>query len=241
MNTTQTFPRATGCHAEPSLSLKLPVPQPSRSKIRRRLPEVLLAFYILSWLFLAIRPTDRLTWLFENLLVFAVMPVLICAYKRFRFSNLSYVLMAAFLILHSIGAHYTYSETPLGNWFRDHLGLTRNHYDRIVHFVFGLLITFPLWEFVNRRLGLSVRFSGLLAVHVIVAWSALYELLEALVAHLVSPALGAAYNGAQGDEWDPQKDMVLALGGSLLALLIAAICRARTFCRARCPNRAESQ
>jgi len=241
MNTTQIFPRAAGCHAETLQSFKLPVPPSSRSKIRRRLPEVLLAFYILSWLFLAIRPTDRLTWLFENLLVFAVMPVLICTYKRFRFSNFSYVLMAAFLILHAIGAHYTYSETPLGNWFRDQWGLTRNHYDRIVHFIFGLLVTFPLWEFVNRRLGQSARFSSLLAVHLIVAWSAIYELLEALVAHLVSPALGAAYNGAQGDEWDPQKDMVLSLCGSLLALLIAAICRARTSCRERCPDRAESQ
>jgi putative membrane protein len=195
-------------------------------KIRQQLPQVLLALFSLAWLFLAIRPVDRSTWLFENLPVFAAIPVLIYTYRRFRFSNSSYVFMAAFLILHTIGAHYTYSEMPVGNWFRDHWGLARNHYDRLLHLFFGLLITFPFWEYVHRRLGLSARVSALIAIHAILAWSMLYELLEALVAHLVSPALGTAYNGTQGDEWDPQKDMFLALLGSLLAVLFLAIWRA---------------
>ena len=126
------------------------------------------------------------------------------------------------------------TELPARQW-----GLPRNHYDRLLHLFFGLLITFPFWEYVHRCLGLSARISALVAIHAILAWSMVYELLEALVAHLVSPALGAAYNGTQGDEWDPQKDMFLALLGSILAVLILAIWRAhnankrRSFTKAR--------
>ena len=218
MNSTQTLSRAAGGD--------VPIAPQLDSNTCQHLPKVLLAIFGLTWLLLAIRPIDRLTWIFENLPVFALIPVLLCTYKRFQFSNFSYVLITAFLILHTIGAHYTYSEMPIGNWFRDHWGLARNHYDRLLHLFFGLLITLPFWELVNRHLGLCARVSALAAIHAILAWSMVYELLEALVAHLVSPALGAAYNGTQGDGWDAQKDMFLALLGSIVAVLILVVWRA---------------
>ena len=209
-------------------------PRPPWSNYRR-MPEMLLAVYTVVWLVTAIRPADRQTWLFENLLVFVVLPTLIFTYKKFQFSNLSYVLIGVFLALHAVGANYTYSEMPLGNWFRDDWQLTRNHYDRIVHLIFGLLITFPLWEFAVRRFGLSIGWSCVAAIHVLIAWSSIYELLEALVAHVTSPALGAAYNGTQGDEWDSQKDMALALLGSVVCMAVTATWWRRAPRRTRVP------
>jgi putative membrane protein len=189
----------------------------------RRLPGILLTIYAVAWVIAAIRPSERQTWLLENLLVFVVLPVFIFTYKKFQFSNLSYVLIAVFLALHAVGAHYTYSEMPLGSWARDDWQLTRNHYDRIVHLAFGLLITFPLSELGVRGFGLSMGWSCMAAIHVLIAWSGIYELLEALVAHVTSPALGAAYNGAQGDEWDSQKDMALALLGSIMCMAMIGV------------------
>jgi putative membrane protein len=129
-------------------------------------------------------------------------------------------MMTIMLILHAIGAHYTYSEMPFGNWLRDYLHLTRNPYDRIVHFVFGLLIAYPLYEFLLRKYELQKSWSYLLSIHIIMAWSNLFEILEAIVAHVMSPELGAAYNGIQGDIWDAQKDSALAMMGAILTISV---------------------
>ena len=117
---------------------------------RNRFGQRLLAAYAVLWLAAAIAPVDRGTWLLENLLVFAVLALLAANHGRFVFSNLSYCLIFAFLALHSVGSHYTYSEVPAGFWLRDALGLERNHYDRFVHFAFGLLLAYPLREMVLR-------------------------------------------------------------------------------------------
>jgi putative membrane protein len=86
----------------------------------------------------AIGPSDRADWFLENMLSFVAVPVALVTYRWFRFSDRSYVLMTIFMILHTIGAHYTYAEVPVGFWVKDALGLARNHYDRVVHFSFGL-------------------------------------------------------------------------------------------------------
>ncbi len=188
-----------------------------------RLPLILLAGYGAMWGLTAIRPFNLQDWFLENLLVFVAVPGLVLTYRRFQFSNRSYVLLTAFFVLHAYGAHYTYAETPLGDWVRDALGQTRNHYDRAVHFLFGLLASPALWELLRRVAGLRRSWSYVGTVHVVMAWSALYEIIEAVVAMLVSPELGAAYNGTQGDEWDAQKDAALAALGSLLAMGLMAL------------------
>lgn len=188
-----------------------------------RLPQWLFASYVVVWVLAAIRPFNRQDWLLENLLVFAVVPGLVITHRRFRFSNLSYCLITAFMTLHAIGAHYTYSEMPVGNWLRDDWQLSRNHYDRVVHFLFGLLICHPLWELLVRRLGLRNGWARVVAVHVVMAWSTLYEIIEAVVARVVSPELGAAYNGTQGDVWDAQKDSACALAGAVICVTIAVL------------------
>jgi putative membrane protein len=199
----------------------------SRQALQRRWPALLLSAYAVVWALTAIAPLNRQDWLLENILVFIAVPVLLATYSRFRFSNVSYGLITIFFVLHAFGAHYTYSEMPVGNWLRDGWHLSRNHYDRVVHFLFGLLLSYPLWELLVRVVGLRRGWARFGTVHVVMAWSALYEMIEAAVAHLVSPELGAAYNGIQGDIWDAQKDAALAMVGAILCMSGAALCARR--------------
>ncbi len=178
--------------------------------------------YVAVWVAAAISPLDRGDWLLENLLVFAFVPVLPLTYRRFAFSRASYALIFCFLVMHAYAAHYTYSLTPLGFWLQENLGATRNHFDRIVHFSFGLLLTVPLREVGVRVLGLRSGWSYAVPGLVILGISGGYEIVEYWAARMVDPELGTAFLGTQGDEWDAQKDMRLALAGSLLSLALSA-------------------
>jgi putative membrane protein len=179
------------------------------------------AAYALVWLVLAIRPKYWSDWLLENLLVFAFVGGLAASFRRYQFSNPSYLLITVFLTLHAYGAHYTYAETPLGFWLRDAFDLGRNHYDRIVHFAFGLLLSYPMLELVRRFLRLRGVWAILVTFFMMLAMSAGYESIESWVARIVSPELGTAYLGTQGDEWDAQRDMDRAMTGTLIALGLA--------------------
>jgi putative membrane protein len=180
------------------------------------------------WCWAAWAPLDRETWLLENLLVFAAVAGLAASQRRFVFSNVSYGLIFGFLLLHTVGAHYTYSEVPLGALVRDHFELTRNHYDRLVHFAFGLLLAYPLRELTLRVVHAHRVWSYLLPVLATIALSAGYEILEWAAARTVNPEVGVAYVGAQGDVWDGQKDMALALTGAIAAMLATRLWRTRS-------------
>lgn len=183
----------------------------------------MLAWLILLWTITAIKPLYPRDWLLENLLVFLYGFLLVVTFRRFAFSNLSYGLFTVFLSLHLIGAHYTYAETPFGFWLQDLFHLQRNHYDRLVHFSFGLLIACPFRELLLRAARVRVSWSCVLAVIVVLAFSNFYEIIEAVVAEIVSPELGAAYLGTQGDEWDAQKDSLMAFIGAVLAMTVTWI------------------
>lgn len=185
-----------------------------------RLLQGLMVWLILLWIVTAINPLYPRDWLLENLLVFIWGAVLVVSYHWFRFSTFSYALFTVFLSLHLVGAHYTYSETPFGFWLQDLFDFERNHYDRIVHFSFGFLLAYPMREILLRQSGINRRWASFLAVNCILAFSAFYEVLEVITAMIVSPELGAAYLGTQGDEWDAQKDSLLALLGSVIAMLV---------------------
>lgn len=184
-----------------------------------RFLHALILWLFVLWTLTAIEPFNRRDWLLENLLVFTYAALLAITYRRFAFSNLSYALFTVFLSLHLIGAHYTYSETPLGFWLQDAFALERNHYDRIVHFGYGLLCGYPFYEILVRAAGVRRAWSYFLTASMILAFSAFYELIEAVVAMLVDPELGAAYLGTQGDEWDAQKDSGLAFTGAILSMV----------------------
>jgi putative membrane protein len=173
------------------------------------------------WTALAIAPSYRADWLLENLPTMVAVPLAVLTFRRFRFSDQAYVQATIFLILHTIGSHYTYSEVPAGDWVRDALGLARNHYDRIVHFSFGLLMLRPTRELLIR----DPRTTGpwrlaFASIAVTSFWSLMYELIEWVTAAVVDPAAGTAFLGTQGDPWDAQKDMALAAVGAVLAAVV---------------------
>lgn len=154
-------------------------------------------------------------WL-ENLVVFVALLILALEHRKFPLSSASWLTIFVFLCAHEYGAMYGYSDTPLGEWAKDWLHTTRNHYDRLVHFLYGVLITWPIIES-NRNRGR--RWPSLDALQWILATSALYEILEWLVASIVASDLAAEFVGAQGDAFDSPKDMAAAGLGSLLAVL----------------------
>jgi len=197
-----------------------------RTRFRdHRLLQVLAGVYALVWVITAISPLDRHDWWLENLLVFAVMAVLIGTYRMFPLSDLSYLLITAFLMLHAIGAHYTYSEVPFGFWIQRTFGLTRNPFDRIVHLSFGLLLAYPIREVFLRVANARGFWAYYLPLDVTLAFSAVYEIMEMVIATMVAPGTGDAWLGTQGDVWDAQKDMGMAALGALLCMCATALIR----------------
>ena len=183
----------------------------------RRFPMALVALYAAVWIWSAWSPSYRFDWFLENMLPTAMTIVLLLSFHRLPLSDISYLLLFLFMVLHQVGAHYTYSEVPIGFWVQETLGLTRNHFDRVVHFSFGFLLFYPMREIIIRHVTHSSFHSGLYALSLNTAASASFEIIEMIVALLVSPEAGTAYLGTQGDVWDAQKDMALALGGSVIA------------------------
>ena len=197
-----------------------------RTRFRdHRLLQILVGTYASVWVITAIQPLDRKDWLLENLLVVALVAILVGTYRAFPLSDLSYLLIAAFMTLHAIGAHYTYADVPLGFWIQNTFGFERNHFDRVVHFSFGLLMAYPIREVFLRVANTRGVWAYYLPLDVTLAFSALYEIIEMVVATMVAPGTGDAWLGTQGDVWDPQKDMGLAALGALLCMCVTALMR----------------
>jgi putative membrane protein len=197
---------------------------------------VLAGAFAILWLLLAIGPRYRADWAIENVLTVLCVAVLVVSYRRVPLSRPSYTCLVLFLCLHSLGAHYTYSEVPYDAWFKavtgrglgELLGWRRNNFDRMVHFLYGVLLVYPVREIVVRATGLRGFWSYFLPLDLTMSSSATYELIEWGAAVVFGGNLGVAYVGAQGDPWDAQKDMSLAALGALLSTLtIAAVHRWR--------------
>lgn len=165
-------------------------------------------FAVLAW-----SPHDRTTWLLENLLSIPFALWLVLARDRLRLSRPTLIVAFAFLMLHEVGSHYTYSLVPYGRWLPALEG-TRNHYDRFVHLSFGLMITPVVWELLGRPLRNRRWLQAALTTAVMLACSTFYELMEWATAIAWDPVIGIAFVGAQGDIWDAQKDTSLALLGT---------------------------
>jgi putative membrane protein len=182
------------------------------------------------WIGLAIEPRYRDDWMLENVLVALFVVVLAATHRKLLLSRVSYTLIFLFLCLHAVGAHYTYSEVPYDEWSRaltgrslnEAMGWERNHFDRLVHFLYGLLMAYPLREFFLRVADVRGFWGYFLPFDFTLSTSALFELFEWGAAELFGGELGAAYLGTQGDIWDAHKDMALAATGALLAMLATA-------------------
>ena len=201
----------------------------------RRHCTLLGGLFFVLWLTLAIWPLDREAWVLENLPVLVAVIVFWCIRRTFVFSRLSYTLIFAFLCLHEIGAHYTYSKVPydecfqavLGRSLNQLLGWERNNYDRVLHFLYGFLFAYPIREIFLRVANVRGFWGYFLPLDLTMSSSMLYELLEWAVAAVFGGELGMAYLGVQGDVWDAHKDMGLASLGALLAMSITAMVNIR--------------
>ena len=157
--------------------------------------------------------------------------------KRFPLTNTAFLCLAAFLFLHIVAARHIYSYVPYDEWIQTlfgfsidgYFGFRRNHFDRLVHFAFGLLFTRPVWEICLRYFEVPRRFSYYVAFEFVLAFSMLYEIFEWGLSLALAGHEADAYNGQQGDIWDAQKDMSLALLGSLVCLLILYVTRTSRF------------
>jgi putative membrane protein len=191
---------------------------------------ILTVVFACEWALLAVHPNDRSDWALENALVAAFVLVLGGTYRSFPLSRISYTLIFVFLMLHEIGAHYTYAEVPYDAGFRslfgfsldEALGFKRNQFDRLVHFSYGLLLAYPIREMFIRIANVRGFWGYFLPLDITMSTSMLFELFEWGAAEFFGGNLGAAYLGMQGDVWDAQKDMALASLGALVSMLITA-------------------
>src|SRR5687768_16639163 len=193
-------------------------------------PRVLLGVFVLYAAAWAYRPVDVKDWALENALAALFVVALVLSYRRFPLSNMSYTLIFVFLCLHTVGAHYTYSLVPYDAWAKnvagtsinETFGFQRNHFDRLVHFLFGLLLSYPIRELFLRVARVRGFWGYYLPLDVTMSFSMIYELIEWAYAAIAGGDKGAAFLGTQGDEWDAHKDMALASLGALISMATVA-------------------
>jgi putative membrane protein len=199
----------------------------ARDFASNRVLQVLVVICTAVWVWAAIDPVYRMDWFLENILLFVAVGVLFVIYYTHPLSQLTHVFIAVFWGLHTVGSHYTYSEVPLGLWLQAFFDTPRNHYDRLVHLSFGVLLAYPIRELLIRVAGVRGVASFFFALTVIVTISEVYELIEWIVAQIVSPDAALAFLGTQGDVFDAQKDTGLALVGAVLTLTLTRLIERR--------------
>ncbi|MBW7476002.1 DUF2238 domain-containing protein [Paenibacillus oenotherae] len=182
-----------------------------------------VAAYLVLWIVLSIEPYSMFNWWLENLLTIAAVCGLAISYRWFRLCNLSYLCIIGFITLHTIGAHYSYHTTPIDAWLHEQFQFERDHYDRIVHCAFGVLIAFPVYEWLLRAAHIRRALSRVLTAAIILALGAFYELIEMWVALIMAPDRGTLFVGTQGDPWDAQHDMELALYGAAFTMIVTVV------------------
>lgn len=197
----------------------------------RRYLLILAGLFLVAWTALAIAPLDRHAWLLENVLVLVFAAALALSWRRFLLSRVSYTLIFLFLLLHEVGAHYTYAAVPYDEWFQALTGQTlnarigweRNNFDRVVHFSYGLLLAYPVREVFLRVANVRGFWGYFLPLDLTMSSSMIFELFEWAAAELFGGELGITYLGTQGDVWDAHKDMALASLGAFIAMTVTAM------------------
>jgi len=187
--------------------------------VRRREPAVLLAVGAVLLVLSGIHPKDRYTWILEVAPAIVAAIVLVATHRRFPLTPLAYRLILLHACILMVGGHYTYAEVPLGFWVQRAFGLARNHYDRLGHFAQGFVPAIVAREILLRRTALKRGgWTFFLVTCVCLAISAFYEFVEWWTA-LASGEAATAFLGTQGDVWDTQWDMFIALIGAVTAQL----------------------
>jgi putative membrane protein len=202
---------------------------------RRHYLTALGVLFAVLWIPLAFKPFDRADWLLENALLIGGLAVLAVSYRHLPLSKISYSAIFVFCCLHTIGAHYTYAQVPYdaalqsltGHTLQETFGWQRNHFDRLVHFSYGLLLAYPIRELFLRVANVRGFWGYFLPLDLTMSTSMLYELIEWGAAVFFGGDLGTAYLGSQGDVWDAQKDMALASLGAVISMSITALVNVR--------------
>jgi putative membrane protein len=190
--------------------------------VTQRYPLALLIGAIAALVASGWAPYDRATWLAEVAPVFIVIPILLVTYRHFPLTRLLYTLIFCHALVLMLGGAYTYARVPLGHWVQLWLGWPRNPYDKLGHFMQGFVPAMAAREiFIRGRFVNGRRMTAFLCVCVAMTVSALYELIEWQAA-LVAGQGADAFLGTQGDPWDTQSDMAMALVGAISALLLLA-------------------
>jgi len=185
--------------------------------------EILLGILVLVTAWSAIDVDDNFTWWLESIPAFIGLFAVIVTYKRFPLTNFLYVMLLLHATVLLVGAHYTYAEVPLFNWIKEACGFSRNHYDRLGHFFQGLVPALIARELLLRTSPLQ-NGKWLFAIVTLscLGISAAYELIEWVVS-VNTGDKSDAFLGTQGDVWDTQKDMLMALIGAIFAQIIFGV------------------
>ncbi len=184
-----------------------------------------IIFALIVWS--GINPHDRAVWYAEIIPVASVFFLLVTTYRIFRFSNLAYLFMSFWLIMHSIGAYYTFADVPfesINRFFEPILGENRNHYDRIAHYIIGFY-AYPMAEWLLRRKLCNLPLALFFSLFFIMSVAAAYEIIEWQYAVIDGGEAGLEFLGSQGDIWDAQKDMLADTLGALTSLFIFVFTR----------------
>lgn len=185
-------------------------------------PCVLLALWLIALVASGIAPAERLTWLLEIFPVLLALPLLIVSHRRFPLTPLLTRLIFVHGLILMLGGHYTYAHVPLGLWLQELFDLSRNHYDRLGHFAQGFIPAILAREILLRITTLKRGpLLFYLVVSICLGFSAFYELIEWASA-MIMGGDAEAFLGTQGDVWDSQWDMFMALVGALSALILLA-------------------
>jgi putative membrane protein len=192
-----------------------------------------LALFLLAWVFSCIALPYPEYFAMQHVPTALFILGLLYVERTVGISRLSFALMIGFMLLHVLGARYLYSYVPYDDWSQwmlgirigDQFGFERNHYDRLVHFAFGLMFVLPFWELLEKRFQFPAVWAAVGSMCAILAAGAVYEVAEWAVAMIFAPDWAESYNGQQGDIWDAQKDMALAWAGSIVGVTCVALRR----------------
>ena len=182
-----------------------------------KIPLLLLAGYLVVFTLAAINPYDRAVWWAENIPVLIIVGLLVLSARKFRFSDTSYVLMSVFIILHTIGGHYTFERVPF-DWVTELFGFDRNHFDRLAHFSVGFYAYAIAELLVTKHMVRSRWIVALFPIFAIVTVAGAYEIVEWQYAIYADAEAGLAVLGSQGDIWDAQKDILADTLGAILVM-----------------------
>jgi len=190
--------------------------------VSAREPIVLLVVGTALLVWSGVAPADRTTWMLEVFPIFIAVPLLMATFRRFPLTPLVYRLIFVHALILMLGGHYTYAKVPLGFWMQEIFGFSRNHYDRIGHFAQGFVPAIIAREVLIRRSPLKGgRWLFFIVLCVCLAISACYEFIEWWSA-LIGGNAADAFLGTQGDPFDTQADMFMALVGACTAQLLLA-------------------